>query len=103
MLRNIEAITKDADNVTREQAIAELNREIEIRVGTTKKPGGVYTRWANAEPGAITKHQAYERQTARMIALLHVLEMMEDKDWARMQLRWKTLTIQLAAQTSLFQ
>ena len=102
MLRSIEAITKDADNVTREQAIAELNREIEMRIGTTKKPGGVYTRWANAEPGAISKHQAYERHTVRLIATLHVLEMMEDKDWNRMQLRWKNLTVQLAAQTSLF-
>jgi hypothetical protein len=102
MLRNLSEITKDAASVTLEEALKETERETQIRVGTETKPGGVYNRWADAEPAAISKHRTYEKQTARIIAITQALSVMTENEWNRFQLRYQTLQKQLKAQTELF-
>lgn len=82
-MKSIQQINQDARHVTYHAAIEELEREIKVRIGTEDKPGGAYTRWANAEPFAFTKHRQYEAQTARLIAVLKVLKTLEPENWNR--------------------
>lgn len=102
MMKSIQLITADAHHVTRDAAIAELKREIETRVGTEEKPGGVYIRWANAQPTNLTKHRNYEKQTARMIAALHVLETMTEMEYYKLTQRFAENERLKTAQPKLF-
>ena len=101
-MKSIQLITADAHHVTRDAAINELRREIQTRVGTEEKPGGAYTRWAKAQPTNLTKHRNYEKQTSRLIAALHVIETMTDKEWHAFTQRFAENERLKTAQQSLF-
>ena len=101
-MKSIQLITNDAHHVTKDATIAELKREIETRVGTEEKPGGAYTRWANAQPTNLTKHRTYEKQTARMIAALHIIETLTDMEWHKLTQRFAENERLKTAQPKLF-
>lgn len=101
-MKSIETLTTQAAIVTLEEALHEACREIVLRVGTPEKPGGTYTRWAAAEPTNFVKERAYEAQTARLIAVSHVLTVMTEKEWTKLLERYAEHIRQLNAQQSLF-
>ncbi|MEK7256102.1 MAG: hypothetical protein AAB316_15230 [Bacteroidota bacterium] len=77
-MKSIAEIHDLAPTVELVDALHELVREEEVRVGTEKKPGGAYTRWAKQ---ASSKSSQYETQTARLHAVRLVIATMSQKEF----------------------
>jgi hypothetical protein len=82
-MKSIQEIMKDAADCELGDVLRELHRENQLRIGTESKPGGVYTRWAKAEPAAISKHRNYEKQCALLYAAALVLATMGEDEFKR--------------------
>lgn len=82
-MKSIAEIHASATDVELEDALHEVERELEIRIGTERKPGGAFTRWANAAPADFTKHRNYETQCKRLYAIQLVLATMEKQEFKR--------------------
>jgi hypothetical protein len=82
-MKSISEIHAAAASAELLDVLHELVREEEVRVGTEKKPGGAYTRWADATPADLTKARNYEKQTARLHAARLVIATMSPEEFKR--------------------
>ncbi len=80
-MKSISEIHEAAATAELGDVLHELVREEETRVGTERKPGGAYNRWANAAPANLTKARNYEVQTARLHAARLVLATMDEAEF----------------------
>lgn len=83
-------------------ALKEAQRELQVRIGTEKSPGGVYNNLYRKNLTNFVKQRALEAQTVRLMAIEAALMVLDDHEWRRLMARYRTLQQQINAQQQLF-
>ncbi len=89
-------------DVSLSDALRETQRELQARIGTERKPGGVYHHIYKQNMTNFVRQRALEAQTVRLMAIEAALTVLEDHEWRRLLKRYETLQQQINGQQQLF-